>query len=54
MIQIIRKLMWMRLIMKSDGKHVFAAYGDMLVVVWDDKSGLEVSFTRLPRRNVLS
>ena len=42
-------------IMKSDGKHVFTAYGDILVLeVWDVKSGLEVSFTRLPRRNVLS
>jgi len=57
MIQIIRKQMWMRLIMKSDGKHVFTAYGDILVLeVWDVKSGLEVSLTltKMPRRNVLS
>ena len=44
-------------IMKSDGKHVFTAYGDILVLeVWDVKSGLEVSLalTKMPRRNVLS
>ena len=40
-------------IMKSDSKHVFTAYGDMLVV-WDVKSGLEMSLTKLPKRNVLS
>ena len=40
-------------IMKSDNKLVFTAYGDMLVV-WDVKSGLEMSLTKLPKRNVLS
>ena len=40
-------------IMKSDGKHVFTAYGDMLVV-WDVESGKEVSLTKLPKRQVLS
>ena len=40
-------------IMKSDGKHVFTAYGDMLVV-WDVKSGVEMSLTKLPKRDVLS
>jgi len=40
-------------IMKSDGKHVFTAYGDMLVV-WDVHSGKQVSLTKMPKRSVLS
>lgn len=40
-------------IMKSDGNHTFTAYGDM-VVVWDVKTGKEVSLTKLPKRDVLS
>lgn len=40
-------------IMKSDGKHVFTAYGDMLVV-WDVNTGKEVSLTKMPKRSVLS
>lgn len=40
-------------IMKSDGNHTFTAYGDM-VVVWDVKTGKEMSLTKLPKRDVLS
>ena len=40
-------------IIKSDGKHVFVAYGDILVV-WDTKTGEEMSRTKMPERKPLT
>jgi len=40
-------------VMKSDGKHVFTGYGDILVI-WDAKTGEELSRTRIPPRKALA